>query len=343
MGRNPLIHILEKEAIMKIQSVWLTLSLSLLFLIFGSGIAAAGKINIDVNCTMKPGGAEEASIKKFKEILDKESNGRLNVKMFMSGQLGKEKAVLELLKLGQTQMALTGGTFLNWYAKEYDPITIPFFLPTWECVKAYLEGSSGDKIRSLAEEKGGLVWFSSQKRAPRHMTSNRKIEKVEDLNWLKIRMPAIPIWVDVWKELGTLPTVIPAGEIYLAMKTGQVEAHENSLVSPYSRKLWEVQKYIILTGHIYFPWHWVASKVWFDKLDAADQALIRKAAISAGEYGTSIEDEKDAFYVEELKKKGMVFITPDNKAIQAKAMPAIKRALSKLNPEVAKEVERVCK
>ena len=248
----------------------------------------AAKIGIDVNCTMKPGGASEASINKFKEIVEKESGGRMNVKIFMSSQLGKEKAILELLKLGQTQMALTGGTFLSWYAKEYDPITIPFYLPDWECVKAYLDGPMGTKIRDLAAEKGGLVWFSSQKRAPRHMTSSRKIENVDDLKGLKIRMPAIPIWVDVWKELGTLPTVIPAGEIYLAMKTGQVEAHENSLVSPYSRKLWEVQKYIIMTAHVSFPWHWVASKVWFDKLDPKDQEIIRKAAVAAGEYGTKI-------------------------------------------------------
>ena len=327
---------------MKRRKLWLGLTLSLLILNFGINAAVADKIDIDVNCTMKPGGASEASINKFKEIVEKESGGRMNTKIFMSGQLGKEKAILELLKLGQTQMALTGGTFLNWYAKEYDPITIPFYLPDWKCVKAYLDGPMGKKIRELAADKGGLIWFSSQKRAPRHMTSNRKIEKVDDLKGLKIRMPAIPIWVDVWKELGTLPTVIPAGEIYLGMKTGQVEAHENSLVSPYSRKLWEVQKYIIMTSHVSFPWHWVASKVWFDKLDPKDQEIIRKAAVAAGEYGTKIEDEKDAFYIEELKKKGMEFITPDNKAIRVKAEPAVNRAVSKLNPEVAKAVKEAC-
>ena len=321
----------------------LGLVLSLLILVLGAGLASAAKINIDVNCTMKPGGAEETSIKKFKEIVEKESGGRMKVKMFMSAQLGKEKAVLELLKLGQTQMSLTGGTFLNWYAKEYDPITIPFYLPDWACVKAYLNGPMGEKIRAAAAEKGGLVWFGSQKRAPRHMTSSRKIEKVDDLKGLKIRMPAIPIWVDVWKELGTLPTVIPAGEIYLAMKTGQVESHENSLVSPYSRKLWEVQEYIITTAHVCFPWHWVASKTWFDKLDPKDQEIIRKAALAAGEHGTSMEDEKDAFYMAELKKKGMKFISPEMDGIRAKAMPAVERAVSKLNPEVAKSVKEVCK
>jgi tripartite ATP-independent transporter DctP family solute receptor len=307
----------------------------------GMGSALAAKINIDINCTMKPGGSEEAAINKFKEIVEAKSGGRMNVKIFMSGQLGKEKAVLELMKIGQTQMALTGGIFRTMFAKQYDPITIPFYLPTWEAVQAYLEGPMGKKIGQLAVEKGGVIDFGPQKRAARHMTSNRKIMTPDDIKGLKMRLPAIPIWVDVWKEVGALPTVLPAQEIYLAMKTGQVDAHENSLVSPYSRKLWEVQKYIIKTGHVYFPWHWVASKKWFDGLAAADQKLIRDAVQQARAYGTQMEDEKDAFYAAELKKKGMKFITPDNKAIRAMALPAIKRAEDNLAPEVAAEVERL--
>ena len=303
----------------------------------------AAKISIDINCTMKPGGSEEAAINKFKEIVEKESDGRMKVKRFMSGQLGKEKAVLELLKIGQTQMALTGGLFRTMFAKEYDPTSIPFYLSNWECVKAYLEGPMGKKIGQLALEKGGIIDFGPQKRAGRHMTTNRKIIEPEDIKGLKLRLPAMPIWVDVWKELGALPTIVPAPEIYLAMKTGQVDAHENSLVSPYSRKLWEVQKYIILTDHVFFPWHWVASKAWFGKLDAKDQALIRKAVAEARAYGDKVEDEKDAFYATELEKKGMIFIIPDKAAIRAKAMPAINRAIANLAPEVAAEIDRVCK
>lgn len=312
-------------------------------LVLGIGSVNAAEINIDVNCTMKPGGSEESAIKKFKELVETRSDGRMNVKIFMSGQLGKEKAVLELMKIGQTQMALTGGIFRTMFAKQYDPITIPFYLPTWEAVQAYLEGPMGKKIGQLAAEKGGVIDFGPQKRAPRHMTSNRKIMGPDDIKGLKMRLPAIPIWVDVWEQVGALPTVIPAPEIYLAMKTGQVDAHENSLVSPYSRKLWEVQKYIITTGHVYFPWHWVASKKWFDGLSAEDRKIISQAVQEARAFGTAEEDRKDAFYAEELKKNGMIFVTPDADAIRLKAEPAINRAVDQLAPEVAVEVNRLSK
>ncbi len=305
------------------------------------GVAGAAKISIDINNTMKPGGSEEAAVKKFKEIVEEASDGRMEVNIFLSGQLGKEKAVLELMEIGQTQMALTGGIFRTMFAKEYDPVTIPFLFPDWESVKTYLEGPLGQKIGELAEKKGGVIDFGPQKRAGRHMTTNKKVVKPEDIQGLKMRLPAIPIWVDVWKELGALPTVIPAPEIYLAMKTGQVEAHENSLASPYSRKLWEVQDYVILTNHVYFPWHWVASKVWFDGLSKEDQELIKKAVDEARAYGSQVEDEKDAFYRTELEKKGMKFIEPDKDAIRAAAMPAIDRAVADLAPEVPEEIERI--
>ncbi|NOY58383.1 MAG: TRAP transporter substrate-binding protein [Calditrichaeota bacterium] len=304
-------------------------------------MAIAGKINIDVNCTMKPGGSEEASIKKFKEIVEAKSNGRLEVRMFMSGQLGKENAVLELLNIGATQMSLTGGNFRGMFAKAYDAVAIPFALENWEVVKAYLEGPIGDKIKELAQKKGGIIDFGPQKRSPRIMTANKPIKTALDLRGLKLRLPAVPVWVRVWKQLGTLPTIIPASEIYLAMKTGQVDAHENSLVSPYSRKLWEVQKYIINTNHVFWPWHWVASKIWFEKLSVGDQNIIREAVDEARAYGGQVEDERESFYIAELKKHNMIFIDPDMASIKAKAMPAIKDALAELEPEAAKEVDRL--
>lgn len=110
---------MKKNLVLFVMAISVVLSLCI-------GDALAANFNIDVNCTMKPGGSEEAAINKFKEIVEKESGGRINVKIFMSGQLGKEKAVLELMKIGQTQMALTGGIFRTMFAKEYDPITIPY-------------------------------------------------------------------------------------------------------------------------------------------------------------------------------------------------------------------------
>jgi tripartite ATP-independent transporter DctP family solute receptor len=303
---------------------------------FPTGIPAA-PIQVHVNNTMPPGGSEEAGVAKFKELVEQKSKGQMQVTPFLSGQLGGEKAVLGLLKIGKTEMSLTGGIFLGQFASEYNALNIPYLF-TWEQLVNYVGGPAGKKIEELSLQKGGLVVFGPQYRGPRHMTSNKPVKEAKDIKGLKMRLPEEPVWLRVWKALGALPVAIPAPEIYMAMQTGQVEAHENTLVSPYSRSLWEVQKYIIMTSHIYWPWWWVASESWFKKLTPEQQKIIRESAAAAAKYGEKVEREKDDFYVVELKKKGMTFIDPDIDSIKKAAKPAILDEVKRLHPDIQKEM-----
>lgn len=295
----------------------------------------AAPIQVAVNNTMPGGGSEEAGIMKFKELVEQRSKGQMVVNPFLSGQLGGEKAVLGLLKIGKTEISLTGGIFLGQYASEYNALNIPYMF-TWEQLLDYIAEPAGKKIEELSSKKGGLVVFGPQYRGPRHMTSNRPIKEAKDIKGLKMRLPEEPTWLRVWKALGALPVAIPAPEIYMAMQTGQVEAHENTLVSPYSRSLWEVQKYIILTSHIYWPWWWIASESWFKKLTPEQQKIIRESSAEAAKYGEKVEREKDEFYTVELKKKGMTFITPDIDSIKKAARPALLDEIKRLDPEIQK-------
>lgn len=299
--------------------------------------SAAAPVQIHVNNTMPPGGSEEAAVAKFKELVEQKSNGQMMVTPFLSGSLGGEIPVLGLMKIGKTEMSLTGGLFLGQYAPEYNAVNIPYLF-TWEQLLEFVDGPAGKKISELSLKKGGLVVFGPQYRGPRHMTSSRSIKEAKDVKGLKMRLPEEAGWIRVWKELGALPVAIPAPEIYMAMQTGQVEAHENTLVSPYSRSLWEVQKYIILTAHIYWPWWWVASDVWYKNLTPEQQKIIRESIAIAGKHGEKIEREKDEFYVTELKKKGMIFITPDIESFKKKARPALLEEIKRLHPDVQKAV-----
>ena len=310
------------------------LVLGLTLAAFPTGTSAA-PMQIAVNNTMPGGGSEEAGATKFKELVEQKSKGQMVVNPFLSGQLGGEKAVLGLLKIGKTEISLTGGIFLGQYAPEYNALNVPYLF-TWEQVVDYVGGPAGKKIQELSSKKGGLVVFGPQYRGPRHMTSSRPIREAKDIKGLKMRLPEEPTWLRVWKALGALPVAIPAPDIYLAMQTGQVEAHENTLVSPYSRSLWEVQKYIIMTAHIYWPWWWVASESWFNKLTPDQQKIVRESAAEAAKYGEKVEREKDEFYAAELKKKGMTFITPDIDSIKKAARPALVEEIKRFDPEIQK-------
>ncbi|WP_252910078.1 TRAP transporter substrate-binding protein [Aliihoeflea aestuarii] len=305
-----------------------------------AGTAIAGAQQIEVHNTMGPGGSEEAAIQRFAEIVSERSDGRLEIAPYLGGQLGGETDVLELMNLGQTQMALTGGLFMSQYAEEYDAVTIPFVFPTWESVEHFLmETESGKAMQEQSLQRGNLVYLGPQMRAFRHMTSNRAINEPADLQGLPMRMPQVPVWMDVWEELGVQTVVIPAPDIYFAMRTGQIQAHENSLASPYTRQMWEVQDYIITTAHLSFPWHWVASASWWNGLDEADQQLIREAVEEARAYGYEVEQERDAYYREALIENGMTFIDVDQAPFRAVAEPAVARALETMADTVQADIE----
>lgn len=296
--------------------------------------------SIEVHNTMNPGGSEEAAMNKFKEIIEERLGDAFDVNIYMASQLGGENEVLELLNIGQTQMALTGGGFMGQYTPEYNAVSVPFVFPNWESVQYYImETESGHKMRESVREQGNLVYLGPQMRGFRHMTSEDPIHSPEDLVGIPMRMPQIPVWIDIWEELGVQAVVIPAADIYLAMSTGQVKAHENSLASPYTRQMWEVQNYIVTTSHLSFPWHWVASASWWDGLTDEQRTIIGEAVEEARQYGTQVEAEKDEFYRGALIEKGMEFIDVDQGPFREKAMPAIDRALAEMAPTVVPDIE----
>ncbi len=303
-------------------------------------LGAASAQTIEIHNTMSPGGSEEAALNRFAEIVAERSGGAMEVNVVLGGQLGSETDVLQLLNLGQTQMALTGGLFMSEYAPEYDAVSVPFVFPTFEAAEHYLMNTdSGAAMQAQARERGSLVYFGPQMRGFRHMTSSKRIETPADLQGLRMRLPQIPLWVDVWETLGVQAVVIPAPDIYLAMRTGQVEAHENSLAGPYTRQMWEVQDYIITTAHLSFPWHWVASARWWDGLSEDEQAMIREAVEAARQHGIAVELESEDYYRDALIDHGMTFVDVDQATFSKAAAPAIERAMAEMAPGVVEDIQ----
>jgi len=311
-----------------------------LFALGALGIGDAQAQQIEIHNTMSAGGSEEAALQRFQEIIAERSDGRFNVDIYLGGQLGNELDVLQLLNLGQTQMALTGGAFMGEYAAEYDAVSVPFVFPSWDAVEYFImETESGAAMQAAALERGNLVYLGPQMRAFRHMTSAVPINSPDDLEGLRMRLPQIPVWVDVWEELGVQAVIIPAPDIYLAMRTGQVQAHENSLASPYTRQMWEVQDYIITTAHLSFPWHWVASAPWWNGLSDEDRTMVLEAVEEARQHGIAVEMERDEYYREGLIANGMEFIDVDQAPFREKAAPAVERALADKAESVMRDID----
>jgi tripartite ATP-independent transporter DctP family solute receptor len=156
----------------------------------------------------------------------------------------------------------------------------------------------------------------------RNVTSKKPIRVPSDLKGFKIRTPESPAQVETFKALGALPSPMPFGELYGALQQGVVDGQENPLENIYNGKLYEVQKYVIETRHIYnFGYVLISEKTW-QKLSADDQKALKEAVKFGSFWQIDWAQENEAKYAQMLKDKGMEFIQVDREAFRKGAAAA---------------------
>jgi TRAP-type C4-dicarboxylate transport system substrate-binding protein len=141
-----------------------------------------------------------------------------------------------------------------------------------------------------------------------------------DMKGMKIRLPENPDWLVVWKAFGCLPVPIPSPEIFASLQTGVVEAQENPVSSNYNARLWEVQKYMVMTNHIVDIQGYLLSKKFLDTVDEKNRQLLIQAAIDTMEWCTKFSFDQEAKLLKEMEAKGMTVIKTDLKPFREVAL-----------------------
>src|SRR5690606_17364582 len=122
-------------------------------------------------------------------------------------------------------------------------------------------------------------------RGPRYLTTtDRPIHRPEDLNGLKLRVPALPVYIKSWNIFGANTTPVNYSDMFIALKQGVVEGQENPLEVIYTSHLYEVQRYIMETEHLLSFYVMVVGDAFYQKFNAADQKLIVEASHQSAEY-----------------------------------------------------------
>jgi TRAP-type C4-dicarboxylate transport system substrate-binding protein len=291
---------------------------------------------------MPKGKTEEKGMEHFKQTIEKASNGRITVENFYGGVLGGERDQNELLSVGEIQLAITGNVLADSTTPELMAMDVPYVVSSDENLYKLWDGALGKRISAKIAEKKSIAILGVQRRGARNLTTgNRKGLFPGDLKGMKMRLPEIKSWLETWREIGVVPTPIDTKEIFTALQMGVVEAHENPASSVHARRIWEVQKYYVLTEHLRSYFLWAANKKWLDALSAPDRDLVvtslRKALALANAW--DIEDEHRL--IVDLQKNGVDVVIPDRKAYQKKAAPAVKKLAESWASGVAEEVAKV--
>jgi tripartite ATP-independent transporter DctP family solute receptor len=252
-----------------------------------------------------------ASVWAAQEI-GKRTNGRYQIDVYPASQLGKETDINQGLSLGSVDIIISGSSFA---AKSYPPIGVTYYPYTFRDADHLLAYTKSDVFRELAkgyEDKSGHHIVAVTYYGVRQTSSNKPLKSCADLKGLKMRVPDVPAYLAMPRACGANTAPIAFAEVYLALQNGTVDAQENPLTTIEAKKFYEVQKHIVLTGHIVDHLNTVVAGGLWKKLSEEDRKIFTEVAQEAAAKATGEIKEKEAKLVAFFKDKGLT-VTEVNK------------------------------
>lgn len=247
--------------------------------------------------------------------LDAATNGRIKVQMFPGAVLGQEKEAVEQVQLGAIQMARISLGVIGPVVPEVDVFNMPFVFRDIAHMRAVIDGPVGDellaKVTASPARLVGLGWMDG---GARSLYTKKPVRKPEDLKGQKVRMMGNPLFVDTMNAMGGNGIAMAYGEVFTSLQTGVIDGAENNPPSYFTANHYNTPaKYYSQTNHLIIPEILVMSKVTWDKLTPADQALVKKLAREAQLEQRALWDKSVEEYSAKLKAAGVEFINIDNK------------------------------
>lgn len=255
------------------------------------------------------------AVENMGKKLDAATQGRIKFQMFPGSVLGGEKEMIEQTQVGAIQILRTSLGPVGPVVPEVNVFNMPFVFRDIAHMRAVIDGPIGqdllDKISASSAKLVGLAWMDGGSRS---LYTKKPVRKPDDLKGQKIRMMGNPLFVDTMNAMGGNGISMGYGEVFTALQTGVIDGAENNPPSLYTANHFKAgAKYFTQTNHLIIPEILVMSRVTWDKLTPADQALVKKAAREAQLEQRQLWDAAVADYSAKLKAEGVEFIAIDNK------------------------------
>ena len=247
--------------------------------------------------------------------LEAATQGRIKVQMFPGAVLGQEKEAVEQVQLGAIQMARISLGVIGPVVPEVDVFNMPFVFRDIAHMRAVIDGPVGDellaKVTASPARLVGLGWMDG---GARSLYTKKPVRTPADLKGQKVRMMGNPLFVDTMNAMGGNGIAMAYGEVFTSLQTGVIDGAENNPPSYFTANHYNTPaKYYSQTNHLIIPEILVMSKVTWDKLTPADQALVKKLAREAQMEQRVLWDKSVEEYSAKLKAAGVEFINIDNK------------------------------
>ncbi|MGO3741207.1 TRAP transporter substrate-binding protein [Kerstersia sp.] len=265
---------------------------------------------------------------KFAELVAAKSGGKLKVNLFPGSVLGGDAQVISAMQGGTIDFVLVNSGIFSSQVREAGIYDFPFLFANAEEADAVVDGPVGQAIHKKFEDKD-MVGLAYWELGFRNITNNRRpIEKVEDIAGLKLRVIPSPINLDWVRALDGNPTPLAWPEVYAALEQRAVDGQENPITNIHANRIYEVQRYLVLTRHVYNPQSLAMSKRIWDKLSADEQRILQEAAQEATGFQRQYQRDSEDAALAELKQAGMQ-VTELSEAEQQKLRELMQPVIAK--------------
>ena len=248
------------------------------------------------------------------EEIKKRSNGKFDIQVFPASTLGKETDINQGLTLGTVDMIISGPSFAARTYPRFGIAYYPFIFRDGDHLIAYSKSPVFQEMVNEFRAKTGIQVTAYTYYGARHTTAQKAFTTCADMKGLKIRVPDVPAYRATPEACGANPTPIAFAEVYLALQNGTVDAQENPLTTIEAKKFFEVQKAIMLTGHIVDGLTTqIAPHLW-NKLSDAEKKMFTEVTQEAAVRATAKIKKREVELVDEFKKKGLQIVQVDRQS-----------------------------
>jgi TRAP-type transport system periplasmic protein len=279
--------------------------------------------------------------KKFGELVEAKSGGKIKVRLFPSGQLGGDLQTVSAIQGGTIDLTVLNAGLLVGQVKEFGLFDLPFLFESGKEADAVVDGPFGRKLSETLPAKN-LVPLGFWELGFRNLTNSRRpVTKLEEIQGLKVRVVQSPLYIDLFNTLGANAVPLPFPELYTALEQKTVDGQENPVTLINTSKFYEVQKHLTLTRHTYNPQIVVFSKRVWDRLDAEEKKLIEDAAQEAKVFQRAFSREQETKALDAVKAAGMQVVelsAAEIGRIRDKVQPVVKKFSEGVNESIVKEL-----
>src|SRR5829696_605291 len=279
---------------------------------------------------------------KFADLVAQKSAGKIKINLFPSAVLGSDPQHLSAVRGGTLDFTTMATGLLAGLSKEFMIFDFPFLFKDFREAYALSDGPVGTRLLGKLADQG-VIGLGIWDLGFRQITNSRRpITKPEDVEGLKLRVIASPIYIETFKALGANPVPMTFGEVYTALESRAIDGQDNPVGVIESAKFAEVQKFLSLTRHFYTGMPLLMSKKTWDSMSPAERTLIREAADEAKAEERKLLQAQEAEAVGRLRTAMQVneLGASERDRMREKVQPVVEKVVGEIGQPLAKEARR---